>query len=799
MQIGSRNSFFFRILTSPSVLPVVFFLLSLFVIYSLWFTYDQTRIRSLERETSITAEQIKLRLEAWVDSRTAILELLAGSLDEIPDLSSDAFSNSAYEIIVLYPGFQAINLIDEDWVIRIVVPESTNQAALNKDIHKHPDPRTGIALQNSLDTNTIHRSPMVHLLQGKPGFATYYPAYNGDGSLIGIINGVFVMEEVVNRCLSEEKLKDRYAISIMTLTGETVYSHTPADFPEGEFTTLDTQGIRIVDKNWSLGLTPLASVNHPLLLNSVSLLMIGGFVLALALCLLLRAYLLRLTELRLSRENYKILIDTQLDMVIRTDPDHRVTFASPSTIKKMGLAENEIIGRLTSEFTHPDDLPILVEFRDKMKTESSTEDFVLRVKNGSDWAWISWTSSNHYNQEGHRTGTVSVGRDITGQREMESRLLQGQKLQAVGQLAGGIAHDFNNIIQAILGYLGFVKLGLDSESDAFEDLTQAENAADRAATLTRQLLAFSRRQILQPEILDLDFVTSDILPMLRRLLTESITLEFIPRETGFSVMADRNQIEQILVNLCVNARDAIMGETGSISIDTSETSFDEDFCNTHAWAEPGHWVRLCFSDDGQGMNEDILAQVFEPFFTTKETGKGSGLGLATVYGIIKQHEGLVEVVSQPGQGTSFAFYLRAEEAVAPKDEVLSERSPQSGSESILLVEDEEMVRDLTCRILEKAGFKVTTAENGQQAFDIWTAGKQDFDLMIFDVVMPLMGGRELARLIRLENESVPILFVSGYDSQSFRKPLTADEPTDLLIKPFNREKLLELVREILDR
>ncbi len=799
MHSGDKPGLKNQLLNSPWILPLVFFMLCVVAIYSFWSASNQTRIQSLERETAITAEQIKLRLEAWVDSRIAILKHLGASWEILSQLGPTSFPQEALEVMALYPGFQAINLIDENWIIRIVVPEATNLAALNKDLHQHPDPATGIALQKALDTKSIRRSSMIHLLQGKPGFATYFPSYNDDGSLIGIINGVFVMADVVDHCLSEKKLKDRYAIGIFTLTGETVYSNIPQGFPDGLLNPNEALDIRIVDKNWHLALIPVASVNQPLLFTGEGLLMVGGLILAMALSILLHAYLLRLEELRESQKNYKLLVDNQADMVIKTDAEHRIIFASPSTIKKVGAAKEAIIGKLTFDFIHPEDKPNLAKSIADRGNEIEQEDLVVRIDCSGKWVWTSWSGSNIHNNEGLITGRVSVGRDITQHREMEYRLRQGQKMQAVGQLAGGVAHDFNNIIQAILGYLGFVKMDLSPESEAYKDLTQAEIAAERAATLTRQLLAFSRRQILQPVVLNLDQITSDLVPMLKRLLGESINLVFSPGTTGCSVRADRGQIEQILVNLCVNARDAITDDNGSITIETSEVVFDENYCHDHQWAEPGHWVRLSLTDSGHGMNEDVLSQIFEPFFTTKETGKGTGLGLATVYGIIKQHEGLVEVVSQPNQGTCFALYLSAVREVAQESDDNTLVTIHSGAESILLAEDEEMVRDLTSRTLEEAGYSVTTAENGKQALDIWTENKFKFDLVLLDVVMPIMGGRELFQKIRKDSRSARVLFISGYDSESFRQPLSADEPVDILIKPFKREKLLERVREILDR
>ncbi len=793
-EINRRN------LLSPLVLPLVFFVVSVVIIVSMWNHSLETQKNNQEHETAVTAEQIKLRLEAWVDSRTAILQHMGSSMEIISQLGEEKFKDAALEVFHLFPGFQAINFVDEDWIIRTVVPQATNQAALNIDLHDHPDPGVSKALRASLTDKKIHRSPLIHLLQGKPGFATYFPVSRPDGSLIGIINGVFLMENVVNNCLSEERLKERFAIRISTLSHELAYSHEPAGFPPGFRGDNEGLDIRIVDKNWRLCLVSTAAVKRPLLTTGSGWGMIGSIILALALSLLLRAYLFRLVELRESRANYKLLVDNQADMVIKLDSEYRVIFASPTTIQKIGLPESEILGRFTSHFIHPDDVSLLPAHNRAIEQGVENLDkLIIRLQTGDHWTWTSWSGSNVLDESGNIKARISVGRDITHEREMETRLRQGQKLQAVGQLAGGVAHDFNNIIQAILGYVGFVKDDLPPDSEAFLDLTQAEIAAERAATLTRQLLAFSRRQILKPALLDLSKVTTDLLPMLRRLLGESIDLNFHSTPDLDSVKADRGQIEQILVNLCVNARDAIEQETGQITIKIDMVTLDQMFCHHHSWAEEGRWVRLGLTDSGHGMDEDTLSKIFEPFFTTKDTGKGTGLGLATVYGIIKQHGGLIDVTSRPGSGTSFAMYLRALGEKISEDPIGSSGARKQGHETILLAEDEKMVRTLTSRILKTAGYKVFEAENGRLAHDIWLQKKQEIDLVVMDVVMPQMGGRELSELIRKDNKYIRILFISGYDSETFRAPLEAAEPMDLLLKPFNHTSLLGRVRDILDR
>ena len=390
--------------------------------------------------------------------------------------------------------------------------------------------------------------------------------------------------------------------------------------------------------------------------------------------------------------------------------------------------------------------------------------------------------------------------------ELERQYHQSQRLETIGQLAGGVAHDFNNLLTVINSYTGFALAELDEQSPLREDLQQVLGAGKRASDLTRQLLAFSRKQVLKPKILDLNEVVAGLDRMLERVIGEDVTIRTRLSEGLGRVSADPAQLEQVLMNLVVNARDA-MPRGGTLTITTANVQLDEKAACRHPDGHPdgqaGRYAVLSVADTGEGMDAETRERVFEPFFTTKTKDRGTGLGLATVYGIVRQSEGAIEVESQPGEGTTFRIFLpRVEQDPHPTPRFDRVATELQGSETILVVEDEEAVRKLTARILESAGYRVLTAADGHQAIRICEQEGQQFDLLLSDVVMPELSGREVAeRLIRLAaraGASFRVLFMSGYTDNAIAMHGVLDEDTALLAKPFTVPDLLQAVRRVLD-
>ncbi len=393
---------------------------------------------------------------------------------------------------------------------------------------------------------------------------------------------------------------------------------------------------------------------------------------------------------------------------------------------------------------------------------------------------------------------VAVSRDVTREIEMEGQLRQSQKMEAVGHLAGGIAHDFNNVLQAIHGYVDLALDGLSPEEELHELLTEIAKAARRASTLTRQLLAFSRRQILHPIHLDLNSLTGDVLKLVRRVIGENIDLAFIPGQVLGMIHADPGQMEQIILNLCINARDA-MPDGGTLNIETQNVRIDAEYCRNHSWAKQGRYVLLSISDTGHGMDEETQLQVFEPFFTTKEPGHGTGLGLSTVYGIVKQHHGMVAVYSEEGKGTTFKVYFPLVERRATEVEPVIDGEAMGGTETVLVAEDDETIRSLAVRMLEEGGYTVLVAADGEEAMRLFEMHAGDIDLALLDVVMPKMGGREVFHRLRTMRPNITILFSTGYAPSSVHSRFVLEQNLDLIIKPYVRQSLLRKVREVLDK
>jgi PAS domain S-box-containing protein len=405
----------------------------------------------------------------------------------------------------------------------------------------------------------------------------------------------------------------------------------------------------------------------------------------------------------------------------------------------------------------------------------------------------------------HRAYMAGTVQDVTERKRaenekaaLEAQLRQAQKMESVGRLAGGVAHDFNNILGVILGHAELALAQVDPAQSLHTDLEEIYKAAMRSADLTRQLLAFARKQTVAPKVLDLNDVVASMLNMMRRLIGENIDLQWKPGADLWSVKVDPSQLDQILANLCVNARDAVSG-IGKMIIETDNSVLDEPYCAAHAGCAPGDYVRLAVSDDGCGMDKDTQSHLFEPFFTTKAAGEGTGLGLATVYGAVKQNSGYINVYSEPGHGTTFTIYLprqldRAAQMQAPG----ATRPVPIGHETILLVEDERSILTLAKRLLENHGYTVLAASTPGEAISLAKGHTGEIHLLMTDVVMPEMNGRVLAKHLLALRPQIKRLFMSGYTANVIAHHGVLDEGVHFIQKPFTMDSLAAKVRDALD-
>jgi two-component system, cell cycle sensor histidine kinase and response regulator CckA len=400
--------------------------------------------------------------------------------------------------------------------------------------------------------------------------------------------------------------------------------------------------------------------------------------------------------------------------------------------------------------------------------------------------------------DGQVDGAIIVNLDISERKVLEDQLLQAQKMESIGRLAGGVAHDFNNMLGVILGYSEMLLEQVGAGQPMYSALHGIQQAAQRSANLTRQLLAFARKQTVAPRVLDLNETVAGMLTMLRRLIGEDIDLAWLPGSDLGSIMMDPTQVDQILANLCVNARDAIGGNTGKVTIETANALFDQAYCAVHAGYIPGNYVLLALSDDGCGMDTETYSHLFEPFFTTKEVGKGTGLGLAMVYGIIRQNNGFINVYSEPGQGTTFKLYLPRYMA---KGEAGSETAVAiqslSGQETILLVEDEPMILEMVSAMLQQQSYTVLAAATPGEAIHLAREYAAEIHLLMTDVVMPEMNGRELAGNLLTLYPALKRLFMSGYTANVIAHHGVLDAGVHFIQKPFSIHELAVKVRKAL--
>ena len=495
---------------------------------------------------------------------------------------------------------------------------------------------------------------------------------------------------------------------------------------------------------------------------------------------------------------FRSLIENASDGVLILSRDGAITYQSPAVERILGYSPDTFLGSSPFELVHHDDYPdVMKAFTDVVEQpgRSRSVEFRCRHADGS-WRTLHVLATNLL--EDAAVGGVVVNMiDSTVHRSLEEQLQHSQRLEAVGRLAGGIAHDFNNLLTAIRGYTDLLDDKLTDDARAHADVVEIRRAVERAARLTRQLLAFSRRQVLRPRATELGAVILELERMLRRIITEEVALQTRVTEDAW-VFADPGQLEQVVVNLIVNARDAKPRTGIQVAIDIIDVPDDDEAA---AGLDAGEYVRLVVADDGSGIDPEILPHIFEPFFTTKEVGQGTGLGLATVYGIVQDAGGSIYVDSEPGVGTTMRVYLPRVER--PSDDVVlmdarTNVEAARGTEFVLLVEDEPAVRSLAERILMRQGYHVLSAGSGVEALRLAQGLHGQIDLLVTDVVMPEMGGVQLAEHLLAIRPDLRVLFISGYAADTVPTTDRNGRQLHFLEKPFSPARFTEYVRQVLD-
>lgn len=501
-------------------------------------------------------------------------------------------------------------------------------------------------------------------------------------------------------------------------------------------------------------------------------------------------------------ELFRFSIDRASDAVFWLDCDGSFPYVNEQVCRYLGYTREEMMCLHVWDIAPKlkrDRWP--EQWEDVKRVGKSAFETVHRHKDGK---FIPVEISANHIKFGDKEFHIAFVRDITERKQeekerakLEAQLIQAQKMESVGRLAGGVAHDFNNMLSVILGYAELIKSQLSIDDPLMNYALEIEKAAKRSRDTTRQLLAFSRKQIISPRPMNLNDLITATQTTLSRLIGENINLRFHPESEPCPIRFDPGQIDQILINLVVNARDA-MPNGGRLTIETKNVQLNENYCRKHLGAVPGSYVMLAVSDDGTGMDKKTLSHVFEPFFTTKEVGKGTGLGLATVYGIVKQNGGLIYVYSEPGQGTTFKIYLpRSVKEDEFKEEAEEAPSVDHGSGTVLLVEDDDMVRRMTAAMLTAIGYTVLVAETPMNALSISEKGDVPIDLLITDVVMPEMSGPELRNKMLVSRPEIKVLFMSGYTSNVIVDHGMLEEGVHFIQKPFSKNDLASKIHDVI--
>ncbi|MBF0327615.1 MAG: response regulator [Nitrospirae bacterium] len=507
-------------------------------------------------------------------------------------------------------------------------------------------------------------------------------------------------------------------------------------------------------------------------------------------------------------ELIKNILESIDEGFIIIDRDFRIISVNKAYANMVRMPIDDIIGRHCYEISHHSNKPCY---------ENGSE-HPCTVKQVFDTGEQSRSIHTHYDEKenpvyvetkayplsldrkGKVTKAIEIVINITEKQKLEAQLRQAQKMEGIGQLAGGIAHDFNNILTAIIGYGNIALMKMAEDEPQRLNIEQMLDAADRAAHLTKDLLLFSRKQISESKPVDLNIVIKTVEKFLKRVIGEDVVYRSSLTNAAMTILGDAHQLEQVLMNLATNARDAMSMSGGDLTVTTEQVVFDKKFVKLHGYGKTGRYAMVTVSDTGKGMDEDTRQKIFEPFYTTKEAGKGTGLGLAVVYGIVKQHGGYINVYSEPGSGTTFRIYfpLIASEEAEEKVKVIEDR-PEGGTETILVAEDEGPVRDITVTILREFGYNIITAVDGEEAVNKYREHKGDVHMLLFDLIMPKKSGKEAYDEIRKLKPDIKILFVSGYSPDVVRAKASLEDYTTILYKPLAPIALLKNVRSILDK
>ena len=772
------------------VVPVAVFALLAAAVLSAGWTLEAGRQARFRGELRTVADQAVLRVQAFMDARIDALHRYRSDWRANPPVDKAVFQEKTLALQVRYPGIQAINWLDQDHVIQWITPRVGNEQALQFDLDEHPFAATALRQAEQVD-NLVMSTPF-ELLQGGLGFVGYLRIGSAPREREGLLNIVFRADAAIEAALSTGLPDD---VAFMFDDGGVGLASVGVAVEDTVAAYTELRRIPIADRTWTLRVAPSRKRVAALAGPADRLPLVIGLVLAAAIAALIAVGQRRQAQLHQSEQKYRNIVDAMNEGIWTLDAHGATRFVNRQLASMMGYRARQMVGRALDDFVvSPQWETLKTQLQsstfngvsprfelDLRKSDQSTVQTVVSIKAFRDGA-------------GRFVGAQALVSDVTERNRLEAQLVQSQKMESVGRLAGGIAHDFNNLVTGIMGACHLLELELEGQPSLLELVDDIQKCGERAAGLTHQLLAFSRQQVLRPQVLDPRDVVQESGNILRRLIGEDLDLRIELEEDLVSILIDPTQLQQVLLNLTVNAKDA-MPDGGTIWIRG----------RTVEPAEAGelglpsvHHVGLSVEDTGGGIPAQVRARIFEPFFTTKPFGKGTGLGLATVLGIVEQSGGRVQLESHEGVGSTFTVYLPAADAEAGRK--VSSRPkvvPEPGVGHILLVEDEASVRKLIARVLQAAGYRVHVASRPREALAWVRRTEPPLNLLITDVVMPEMNGLSLADELRRMRPGLRVIFMSGY-ADSDRIPEALEQEV-FLQKPFPVDLLTETARRELDR
>ncbi|KAA3633546.1 MAG: response regulator [Calditrichaeota bacterium] len=771
----------------------VFVLLAISSSY-IWKHEDTAQYDIINTETKVTADQLKQRLESWVGHRLSIIERIGDDWEKYELKDSAKFVTKAEELLLIVPGLQALNWIDNNWEIKTVVPYAENQKALGKNLHDHPFNSVEEALANASESHQLTRTSIVNLLQGGKGFATYMPVVDKSGKVTGYINGVFKINKLIEGCFTDKTLLENFDIQISENV-DIVFSNQNEEIRENT-KYLQQREIKILDKSWSMLITPSQVYLQPRLNNNAFGYLILFNLFGLLLSWVIRVALVRHKKTFESEKKFRTLVEGAGDSFFLLNIDGKIIDVNKKTCKELGYSRDELLNMnihdIDMEVQHEEYLRLwnLIE-----QNKIDNVETVYKRKNSSTFPVEIRVGIVTLDGESFATCLARNISEAKRLKELESR---AQKLETAGQIAGQVAHDFNNLLSPIVAYPEFIRELISDNPEAIELLDVIEKSAIQIADINQELLTLGRRGHYSLEVFNLNDVISQSMNHLEY-DNNAIKIDFQKSNDLFPMKGGKSQISRIIINLINNAIDAI-DDTGEIEIKT-ENYYVEKLDPSNIIVPSGSYIKLTISDTGRGIPSDIMSSIFLPFVSTKKVDKkrGSGLGLSVVDAVVKDHNGFIDTKSKVGEGTSFYVYFPVTE-----DEIINTTDVkiQGGGESILVVDDDAVLKEVTTKILNKLGYKVQAVECGEKALELLKT--ESFDLLLLDMIIPEgMDGTELFEKSLLLNPHQRAIIVSGYAESErvqkamdlgvacfLKKPFTSQQLAITLAEAFKEETML---------